>query len=177
MNRTRCLAIILSLLLAGCAGTECRAPAGVSTLSPSSVSAVSTHEGELVRWGGILIEARNLKTSTELEVIGYPLDECGRPRTDSAQVGRFIIVRPGFLEIADYRTGSQVSATGRIAGIRDGRIGAAEYSYPLLETHKGQLWPDERAGGGFTRPWITIGIGGGSGGVYRGIGGGVGVSF
>jgi outer membrane lipoprotein len=177
MSRAHRLAIIPCLLLAGCAGTECRAPAGVSSLSPSSVSAVSTHEDELVRWGGVLIEARNLKTSTELEVVGYPLDECGRPRTDSAQVGRFIIVRPGFLEIADYRTGSQVSATGRIAGIRDGRVGAAEYSYPLLETHKVQLWPDERAGGGFTRPWITIGIGGGSGGVYRGIGGGVGVSF
>lgn len=152
-------------------------PAGVSTLSPSSVSAVSTHEGELVRWGGILIEARNLKTSTELEVIGYPLDQCGRPRTDSAQVGRFIIVRPSFLEIADYRTGSQVSATGRIAGIRDGRIGAAEYSYPLLESYKVRLWADERVDGGYTRPRITIGVGGGSGGVYRGVGGGVGVSF
>jgi outer membrane lipoprotein len=177
MKRARRLTIILCLLLVGCAGTECRVPAGVSSLSPSSVSAVSPHKGELVRWGGVLIEARNLKASTELEVIGYPLDECGRPRTDSAQVGRFIIVHPGFLEIADYRTGSQVSATGRITGIREGRIGAAEDSYPLLESYKVRLWADERADGGYTRPWITIGVGGGSGGVYRGVGGGVGVSF
>jgi len=168
------------LLLAGCAGQTCYAPVGNPSLTPSAVATTGGHVGEPVQWGGILVETRNLKDRTELEVVGYPLDKCGRPQTGAAQTGRFVIVRPGFLETMDYRSGGRVTSTGRIAGVREGHLGEAEYAFPLLESYKVQRWPEERSDGSpaYPRPWVSIGIGGGSGGgVYGGVGGGVGVWF
>lgn len=70
------------------------------------VSAKDEHVGKSTQWGGALIEARHLKGTTELEVVAYPLDKRGRPRTGSGRVGRFVIVRPRFLDTADYETGA-----------------------------------------------------------------------
>lgn len=165
--------ILAALLLGACAGESCRAPAGNASLTPDAVSAAGGPLGVVVQWGGVLVGVSHLRDSTELEVVGYPLDGCGRPRTGSAQTGRFIIVRPGFLETADYRAGQRVSATGRVNEVRPGRIGDARYDFPVLETHKVRLLPEETAARGYRRPWVSIGIGGGSGGV----GGGVGVVF
>lgn len=164
------------MLLAGCAGQTCYAPVGNPNVTPSAVAATGGHVGEPVQWGGLLVETRNLKDRTELDVVGYPLDKCGRPQTGAGQTGRFVIVRPGFLETTDYRGGRRVTSTGRITGVREGRLGEVEYAFPLLESYKVQLWPVERQDGGsaYPRPWVSIGIGGGSGG---GVGGGVGVWF
>lgn len=166
---------LVALLAVGCASTDdCRRPVGDPAITPAVVAASSQgHAGAVVQWGGALVAARNLKESTEFEVVGYPLDRCGRPLAGAAPVGRFVIVRPGYLETADYPPGRQVTATGRLTGIREGRIGASAYRFPLLESYQVHLWPAEQWGGYDGRPWVTIGIGGGSGGV----GGGVGVTF
>jgi outer membrane lipoprotein len=179
MRRTAHPSIVLALsvsALTGCATTDCVGPVGNPGLTPARVAATQGHTGELQRWGGTLVETRNLRDSTELEVIGYPLDRCGVPRLGDGPVGRFIIVSPGYLETADYRPGRQVTATGLVTGTREGQVGSAPYRYPLLSSKTVRLWPDPRediGGYGYGRPWVTIGIGGGSGGV----GGGIGVSF
>jgi outer membrane lipoprotein len=161
---------LVILLLTGCAGSQCRTQVGDPGLTPSLVSTTDGHIGEAVQWGGVLIASRNLQDSTELEVMGYPLDSCGRPLTDSSPVGRFVMVRPGFLETTDFESGRRLSATGRIIGVRDGRLGEAEYRFPLLESYKIHLWPHTEPRADYRRPWVNIGIGGGSGGTYGGIG-------
>jgi outer membrane lipoprotein len=156
--------------LSGCAGDTCRPAGGYSSVTASMVSDTGSHVGKLVQWGGTLVETRHLKDSTDLEVIAYPLDGCGRPRIGSGQTGRFIIVHPGFLETTDYPAGGKVSAIGRITGIRKGRIGDADFRFPLLESYKVHRWPDQPAVGDYRYPWVNIGIGGGSGNVYGGVG-------
>lgn len=171
MWRSGFLIVCPLLLAAGCAGDSCLRPVSVPAVTPSVVSASGGHVGKPTQWGGTLIESHHLKDHTELEVVAYPLDDCGRPRIDSNQTGRFIIVYPGFLETADYRTGRAVSATGRMVGVRKGRLGEVEYSFPLLESYKVHLWPEKQAHEGHpSRPWINLGIGGGDGGVFGGIG-------
>ena len=163
--------LIATLLLSGCASSGCRAPAASDpSLTPSAVAATGGHIGKLAQWGGTLVEARHLADSTELEVVAYPLDGCGRPRIGSEQTGRFIIVYPGFLETLDYRPDQKVSAIGRITGTRAGRFGDIDYRFPLLQTHQVSRWSDPQAGGDYSRPWINIGIGGGSGGIFGGVG-------
>lgn len=185
-HNPRAILVALSLAavtaaLAGCATTECVGPVGNPNLTPAQVSAAQGHTGELLRWGGTLAGVRNLKDSTELEVVGYPLDRCGLPQIGQAPVGRFIVVAPGYLETADYRPDRLVTATGMITGIRAAQVGAAPYDFPVLSNSQVRLWPDTPTGGygsGPVRPWMSIGIGGGSGGWYGGgIGGGVGVQF
>lgn len=164
--------------LSGCATTDCVGVVGNPALIPSQVTAIRRHTGELQRWGGTLVAANNLADRTELTVIGYPLDRCGMPQLGQEPIGRFIAVAPGYLETADYRSGRVVTATGLIAGLREGLVGEAPYRYPLLSNAKVRLWPEPDAAGAGPRPWVSIGIGGGSGG-WRGggLGGGVGVNF
>jgi outer membrane lipoprotein len=161
----------------GCATdtASCRRPVGDRSLTPAVAAASGERAGERVTWGGTLVEARNLERETELEVVGMPLDGCGRPQTNGAPVGRFIIVRPGYLEAAELNPGALVTATGEVIGTREGQIGEAFYRFPLLRDPAPVIWRDRGASGGWqTRPMISIGVGAGSGG-WRG--GGIGVSF
>lgn len=167
--------------LGGCAstGSDCTPSVGKPDLTPARVSATGAHGGGLQRWGGTLVSTRNLPDSTELEVIGYPLDRCGRPRLGAEPTGRFLVRNRGFLEPMDYQPGRQVTATGLLGAVQDGRVGGAPYRFPVLEDGKVRLWPKAQESDrdfAYPRPWVSIGIGGGRGG-WGGWGGGVGVSF
>jgi outer membrane lipoprotein len=169
-----CLAALSAATLSGCATTDCVSAVGRTGLTPAQVAASRGYTGERQRWGGTLASARNLADSTELEVIGYPLNGCGQPRTGAKPVGRFILVNPGYLETAEHPPGTPLTATGIIAGTREGNVGGASYRFPLLTGQGVRWWQRETQGTGTYRlPWVSIGIGGGSGGV----GGGIGVQF
>jgi len=177
MRSAAVLLIAVALLAAGCATTDstCRAPIGDRSVTPAVAAADPSRVGQRVTWGGTLVEARNLEDSTELEMIGYPLDACGRPRVSDSAIGRFIIVRAGYMETAPLRAGQPITATGTILTTREGQVGDAFYRFPLLADPSPIVWADEPApvAGGRTRPWISIGVGGGNGWG----GGGVGISF
>ena len=164
------------LLLAGCASTpdRCRTPIGERSLTPAVAAERDDAIGQAITWGGTLVGSRNLQDSTELEVLAFPLDGCGRPRTDDDPLGRFIVRRPGYLETADLRPGRDITASGRIIATSEGRIGDAEYRFPVLEDSNPKVWAEPSASGySSVRPWISIGVGGGSGWS----GGGIGVVF
>ena len=176
-------ALVAALALPGCATTNCVGAVGNPRVTPAEVAATQGHQGELQRWGGTLVETLNLPDRTEVTVIGYPLDRCGVPRLGQEPIGRFVAVVPGYLETGDYRPGRAVTATGLIAGTREGLVGSAPYPLPLLTSAKVRWWPvaDGSAGGsgfgwGPVRPSVSIGIGGGSGGWYGGFGG-IGIGF
>jgi outer membrane lipoprotein len=167
------LPLALTLTLAGCAGSDCRIAPGIPSPAPDRALSGDLRTGEQVQWGGRVVQTRNLKDRTELEVVGYPLDGCGRPRLTAEPTGRFILIYPGYLEAADLAADRRVTATGRFAGIREGKVGDAPSRFPLLESFRPRLWPAEDTALAYPRPWISIGIGSGS---YGG-GGGIGVMF
>ncbi|MGD8207477.1 MAG: Slp family lipoprotein [Thiohalocapsa sp.] len=166
----------LALMLFGCAGTPdgCRRPIGDRSLTPT-VAAERPHViGQTVTWGGTLIAGRNLRDATELEVLAFPLDSCGRPLEGDEPQGRFIVRRPGYLETADLKPGRRITATGIIVATSEGQIGEARYRFPVLEDANPRIWAQGPTGTpSAVRPWISIGVGGGSGWS----GGGVGVVF
>jgi outer membrane lipoprotein len=140
------------LLLGGCAAVPegCTRPVGDRSLTPEVAAGRGGATGKRV-------------TSA-----------CGRPRTDGRAQGRFILRRPGYLETADLRPGREITASGRITEIRAGRIGEADYRFPVLEDARPRIWPEGTAyAPPAVRPWVSIGIG--SGGGWSG--GGVGVVF
>ncbi|HCS92994.1 MAG: hypothetical protein N838_02335 [Thiohalocapsa sp. PB-PSB1] len=164
------------LLLGGCASSpnDCRKPIGEPGLTPIAAARRAGVVGQAVTWGGTLVGSRNLSDFTELEVLAYPLDRCGRPRTGHDPLGRFIVRRPGYLETADLKPGRELTASGRIIATSDGLIGAADYRFPVLEDANPRVWSKrDAAGRRAARPWVSIGVGGGRGWG----GGGVGVAF
>jgi len=167
------LHLIPLLLLAACASAPKFDTTGVDRgLTPkNAVSAARTGAGRSVQWGGSIIETTNLQDSTRIEVVAYPLDSDGRPQTDRPVLGRFLLEQSGFLEPANYAKDRLVTVVGRLTGTQAGRVGEADYDYPLIEAQQLYLWPVESPRTSGTG--VIFGIGVGSGG-YSGAGVGIG---
>ncbi len=132
-----------ALLLAACATTPPIDMTGAETgLTPAeAVANIERARGRRVAWGGAIVQTRNLKDITEIEVLSYPLDRSGRPQTDGDAGRRFLVVRQGYLESADYRNGRLLTAVGTVSETRSGLVGEAPYVYPVLQATDLYLWP------------------------------------
>lgn len=95
---------------------------------------------QTIIWGGMILSIKNLKDSTQIEVLSYPLNDNQQPRPDDAPQGRFIVITPGYLESADYAPGRFISVRGSIQGIQNNRLGESSYSYPKVKSDKLYLW-------------------------------------
>ncbi|QKT04420.1 Slp family lipoprotein [Ectothiorhodospiraceae bacterium 2226] len=98
-------------------------------------------EGQRVLWGGTIIETRNLQDATQIEILAYPLNERQRPDTNANPLGRFLAVQPGYLERVEYAAGRHISVLGPLKEKAEGRIGEAEYVYPVVSIEQLELWP------------------------------------
>jgi len=168
------MTLLALLLLAGCATTT-RPIAGDRSITPSQVAIGEVpQDGRRVAWGGVIVAATNLESSTELEILAYPLRSDGSPDLDAAPTGRFIARAKGYLETAEYAAGRRITIAGPLAGIRRGRVGEADYLFPLVQADELQLWRKQARS--YPRSQLHFGVGVGSGGHTSGsVGIGVGL--
>lgn len=142
MKRTT-LYLSAALLLSACAATpefDTRG-ADLATTPQQAASASEAQTGSRHLWGGIIIASSNLKEATQLEILAYPLDNKQKPDGNKAPLGRFLAREAGYLETAIYAPGRAVTVLGTLREIQHGRIGEAEYSYPVLQIDQLHLWP------------------------------------
>lgn len=153
------LFLAAGVLAAGCAHKFDIGGADTA-LRPQQVAGNPALAGDtVVAWGGAIVATRNLQNTSELEVLGYPLDDNNRPVANNRQTGRFIVLHPGYLESADYAAGRQVTVVGTLAGTRTGRVGEANYVYPVVKANRLHLWPKETAESSEPRIHFGIGVG------------------
>lgn len=152
--------LVLLIFLLGCASTPVFETSQVDgTLTPDSViSEAEGSQGKQVLWGGVILNTQNLKDSTQIELLAYPLDRSQRPLRNKTPLGRFIIVHGGFLEPAVYAPGQLLTVLGNVSGSQQGNVGESRYTYPVLLTEKIQMW-SPRNDSGQTRFHFGIGIG------------------
>ncbi|MCW8855422.1 MAG: Slp family lipoprotein [Gammaproteobacteria bacterium] len=157
---SRLLLITLLTLLNGCASSPKFDTREVDfSLTPISVIAEQENSpGKHVLWGGVILATKNLKTSTQIEVLAYPLDSYHTPQKDQKPLGRFIIHHPGYLEPTLYTQGKIVTVRGDIRKIEKGKVGESEYSYPVIYAQQLHLWSGD-SNRVKTRLHIGIGIG------------------
>lgn len=150
--------IITVLVLAGCATTKTFNTEGIDlTLTPGRANMDSDAlRGKVVLWGGVIIATTNLKDSTQIEILAYPLDSSQRPMVEGQALGRFLAIQPGYLETTDYAQGRHITVTGALGGTRTGRVGESEYVYPVVNMNKHLLWSKE---GEYVEPRVRFGIG------------------
>ena len=87
------------------------------SLTPQSVIAEPEHSrGKTALWGGTILDIRNLKDSTHIEVLAYPLNTSYRPLLKSKPLGRFIIQQQGYLEPSTYAQGRVLTVLGKVSG-------------------------------------------------------------
>lgn len=115
-----------------------------SSLTPQQVvnDTVATR-GKTILWGGTILDIKNLKNETQIEILAYPLNTYHRPLTDKKPLGRFIILHTGYLEPTSYAQGEKLSVVGKVSGSRSGKVGDTQYSYALIKAQQLHLWSDE----------------------------------
>lgn len=161
MMKKLCLLLCTALLAVGCASTKPRFDtAGVAAgVTPQGTSADTVAQAPEVLWGGVIVNSSNLADATQLEVLAYPLDDRQRPNTDRAPIGRFLAVAPGYLETADYAQGRLITIRGRLQETAQGKIGEANYTYPVVDILDSQLWTRDDYPRASTQPRVNFGIG------------------
>ena len=171
----RYLTLMFLLLVSACSTTVQRPVMGERNITPKmAVQDPDSLQAKVLEWGGAIVESRNLPDSTELQILAYPLQSNGQPDLDQSPTGRFIAVAKGYLETADYQTGRQVTMSGKLKGIRPGKVGEADYRFPVLQLDELLLWPLPSQSS--TRTGVGFSFGAGSGG-WSGGSIGIGIGF
>ena len=101
-------------------------------------------KGEVVLWGGVIIESKNLKKGTQVVILQKDLNTWGRPKESDESQGRFIVLYPGYLDTAIYRRAREITVAGEIIGRKVLPIDQIEYTYPLLSPREIHLWREVR---------------------------------
>lgn len=150
--------LLAAMVLTACATSPKFDTAGidVSITPQGAVDEIKTLQGVAVLWGGVIIASYNLKDSTQLEILAYPLDINQRPDTEKTPLGRFLAEQDGYLETADFAQGRLLTVRGTLKDKRIGHIGETEYIYPVVKINQLHLWLKQSD---FSEPRIQFGIG------------------
>ena len=109
------------------------------------------YRGALVIWGGEVIESKNLREGTLIEVLQRPLGRSEKPDETKNSGGRFLVLYDaGFLDPSVFRRGTKITVAGVVEGkkvLQMGgmvRMGEVNYSYPYLMAREIHLWESDR---------------------------------
>lgn len=97
--------------------------------------------GSLARWSGVIAGVKNGKKQTTLDILYYPAQNNGRPKTSGEPLGRYRAKIDKFLDPEIYKKGKSVTALGPLQQKETGKIGEYEYEYPTIGQAKVFLWP------------------------------------
>lgn len=162
MQRFLAIGVLITLVL-GCAHVvpeEVRKTVDQSVNIKVLFKEPGTYSGKTVMLGGEILQVKNTKKGTFVEVLQRDLSTDGRPILDAPTMGRFMVLSKEFLDPEVFKKGKLLTVVGQVKGTISGTIGEVEYKYPLIEaTH---LYLLERRSG----PSVGIGIGFG---FYQGI--------
>ena len=158
---TRILLPVLLLGLAACA------PAPIYKVAPGTIAATPTQVAQApeqyahgqVIWGGRVVDVRNLPDHSEIEILAYPLDSSQRPKFGAGSNGRFIAILPGYAEPMNYPNGAPITIDGQLAGSRAGKVGEADYVFPLVQTAQSHVWTTEEMRSGHPNIGFGVGLG------------------
>jgi len=98
-------------------------------------------KGKMVIWGGEIVTAENLKAGTLLEIVQKPLNSGERPLNVDRSDGRFLALYDGYLDVAIYSKGREVTVAGRIKETQKRLLGEIDYSYPVISAQEIYIWP------------------------------------
>ena len=127
----------------GCAypiSTEVRQQVTEDVTFPMVLQNPDAYKGDIVLWGGEIIETVNLQGGSEIIVLDTPLDYQERPEGARYSRGRFVAKTPKFLDPAIYKKGGKITLAGQIVGKEAKPLGKTEYAYPVVLVKQLHLW-------------------------------------
>jgi len=100
--------------------------------------------GSSVRWGGVILDAKNQGEQTCFEILSRDLGKYLRPEVEDQTAGRFIACKKGFHDPAIFSKGREVTVTGKIRNIEVRKLDDFDYRYPVLDVDQLVLWEKRR---------------------------------
>lgn len=130
------------LSLAACTTIPTQLQGEYASVSPARVDPASF--GTTVRWGGIIIDAKNESQRTCFEVLSRELDKYMRPKVEDITSGRFIACQDGFSDPEVFAKGREVTLVANITGVEERKIDEFNYRYPVLQVNDLVLWEERK---------------------------------
>lgn len=149
------------LLLAACAPAPIyKNTAGVVIATPSQVAqAPENFSNSRVIWGGRIVQVSNFSDHSEVELLAYPLDSSQRPQANDSGNGRFIAIMQGYVEPIDYPAGALMTVSGSVKGTRAGKVGEANYVFPVVNVDQSHVWTADEMRKGRNNVHFGLGLG------------------
>ncbi len=158
-NTHRLTIVLISLILVGCTTPPFNLEGVHQNIVPQQTLDDSSSLNKRVVWGGLIVGMRNFKDSSTIEVLSYPLDSNSEPRRSSNAQGRFLIKQEGYVEPASHTPGRWISAIGTVDASQKGKVGEADYLYPVMRAENTHLWSESSSESNVqTRFSIGVGI-------------------
>lgn len=147
----------LLVMLAGCASTqEADEKQGFTFLQVKATP--DSFQGQPAVFGGTVLTARRQKDGTKIEILQLPLDRSTRPGYDLTQSqGRFIAIYREFLDPATIPPGTRITVTGEISRSMTLPLDETDYTYPVLNITRVQVWPTSENMSPRMRPYMGPG--------------------
>ena len=151
----------LVLALVACAPAPIYKSAGTAiTAAPFQVAeSPERFANSDVIWGGRIVQVKNFADHSEVEMLAYPLDASQRPKKNDSGNGRFIAVLRGYAEPLDYPAGALMTVSGKLSGSRAGKVGEANYVFPLVSVAQSHVWTPEEMSKGRNNIHFGVGLG------------------
>ncbi|ASJ71268.1 Slp family lipoprotein [Granulosicoccus antarcticus] len=112
-------------------------------LSVDAASSPSVEAASIVRWGGTITRVLNRADNTTLvEIVSRPLYSGGRPIHDDRSDGRFLAEIDEFLDPQIVEAGRDMTVLGGLSERRVGKIGEAEYLFPVVAVQSYKYWKE-----------------------------------
>lgn len=151
----------LALALSACAPAPIYKSAGTAiTAAPFQVAeSPERFANSDVIWGGRIVQVKNFADHSEVEMLAYPLDASQRPKKNDSGNGRFIAILSGYAEPLDYPAGALMTVSGKLSGSRAGKVGEANYVFPLVSVAQSHVWTPEEMTKGRNNIHFGVGLG------------------
>jgi outer membrane lipoprotein len=108
----------------------------------SIINGDSTGLGANARWGGEIVAVENKKEYSELEILQFPSNHYGKPRTSLDSAGRFKVRVAEFIDPLVFEKGRLITFVGELGEPAEGIIGEQTYVYPVLLASGYYMWKD-----------------------------------
>lgn len=136
-------AFAVLVLAAGCAVNP---PRGLEAVPEAPGAATvqgdpERYRGQVVRWGGEILDVHNRTGLTEVEVYSRPLYDNAEPRPEGGDGVRFIARIGRFLDPVEYQPGRRLTVRGKVQSAVTRAVGEYPYVYPVVDAETHHLWP------------------------------------
>lgn len=98
--------------------------------------------GKTVRWGGKVIKVNNDEQSSTVQMLQFPVNSFGRPKTSKPSQGRFLTRVSEFLDPEIYKEGTSVTFVGKVESMESVQVDKKSIQLPVIGIHESHIWSD-----------------------------------